>query len=494
MRTHGSCEEMEDGIMRLENMKYDFPKMPEEMRTMIEKEVNKQVTIEQPQFRKNRRAAGRTVAASLAAVMLCGTTVFAGVNIYRMQQEKIGEHGVSVNIAGNETAGAETGDVVQTQQSVAIPNVRLEVGYVPEGMVRTEQGKYSFENALNQGGVSMAFFKMDTGDDQFEVKHGNVVSSEEFTVNGRQGVYLEYPDLYEEEITFNQRIYVAFTDVHYVMELYAASDVSKEEALKIAENVKLVPTDNMEDEALVVAQNWSDYQKGMEESQQQEGLEIRTSIAKEEMKNIHGVGDSFVLKDQNLTAKVSDVKVTDDISLLDASYQDEDLQNEADENGKLRPATVQYVKDGDMNSLSQEISSRQVPQKLVYTTVEYTNTGSETLTDVLFFASMMRIKEADGKMQIQNEYETPAQGDEWERAVNHGLSNFWEMSYYDVHGGERGNNYIPSIEPGETVTVHMAWVVTEEELDSLFLNLDSNASSYEFSDSALEVGYVDIRQ
>ena len=40
----------------------------------------------------------------------------------------------------------------------------------------------------------------------------------------------------------------------------------------------------------------------------------------------------------------------------------------------------------------------------------------------------------------------------------------------------------------------MAWIVTEEELSMLYLNLDPSGGSYEFSESALKTGYVDIRQ
>lgn len=472
--------------MGFENLKYDFPKMPEEMRTMIEKEVKKQLNTEQPKSR-NKKAVRKTVALSLAAVMLCGLTVFAA-GIYRLQQEQIGEHGVSVNI----TADGDTAEQPD-KASVVIPNVKLEIGYLPEGMVQTEPGKYSFEDALSQGGVSMAFYRMDTGDDKFEIQHGDVLSSEEFTAGEYQGVYLEYPHLYEDEITFNQRIYVAYTDVHYVMEMYAASDISKEEALKIAESVKLVPTEDTAGEDLVTAQNWSECQKGFDEASEGEACETITAVAAADMKNTHMVGDSFPVNDQGLTAKVSDVKITDDISLLDAAQVDEDLRNETDNSKKLLPATIQYIKEGDLDSLSQEVSSRQVPQKLVYATVEYTNTSSEEMNDVLFFGSLPRIHEADGQMQITAE-ETPAAGEEWERAVNYGLSDSWEMAYYDVHGGERGNNYIPVIKPGETVTVHMAWVVTEEELGELYINLDSYGSAYEFSETSLETGYVDIRR
>lgn len=482
--------------MRFEDLKHDFPKMPEEMRAMIEQEVEKQVrqadsqqtAVRRPRF-AGRRAAGRTLAASLAAVMLCGLTVFAGAGIYRLQQEKKGEHGVSVNITGSESSASD-----MEGETLSIPNVRVEVGYLPEGMVKTERGKYSFEDARGQGGVTMTFYRMDTGDDKFEAEHGDVLSGEEFTAGGYQGVYLEYPRLYQDEISFNQRIYVAFTDVHYVMEMYAASDVSREDALKIAQNVKLIPTDDTQDENFVNAWNWSSRKEDSDKkSAPGEGCETITAVAKEKMNNTHAVGESFPINDEGLTAKVSELKITDDLSLLDAALVDEDLRNETDGSGKLRPAVISYMKKGDMDSLSREVKSREIPQKLVFAAVEYTNTGREEMTDVLFFGSLARIREEGGQMRIIAE-EEPAPGDEWETALNQGLSDSREMIYYDVHGGERGNNYIESIGPGETVTVHMAWVVTQEELDTLYLTLDTSGGGYEFSDSSLKTGYVDIRK
>ena len=139
--------------MGFENLKRDFPEMPEEIRTMIQKEVTRQIKTEQPKLRR-RRSVGKTIAASLAAVMLCGLTVFAGVSLYRLQLQKTGEHGVSIGIE----AGEHTPEAPDTA-SVTIPNVKLEVGYLPDGMVRTEQGKYSFKDALYQGGVSMIFYR-----------------------------------------------------------------------------------------------------------------------------------------------------------------------------------------------------------------------------------------------------------------------------------------------------------------------------------------------
>lgn len=474
--------------MRLEDLKYEFPEMPKEMREMIEREVEKQVKTESPQFQRGRKTAGRTIAASIAAVLLFGTTVYAGVRAYRLTQEPTGVHGVEVKITGEDDTA---------EAPLEISDVKMEVGYLPEGMVQTEEGKYSYETDLQKGGVSLVLYKMDTGDGQFEVRHDDVSFSENFTVNGYEGVYLEKPHLYEDEISFNQRIYVAYPDVHYVLEMYAASDVTKEEAMKIAEGVKLIPAGEGEGAANISAYNWSEYQEIAEANEQYADAdwEENRTIPEEKMQNTHAVGERFPSGEEGLTLKVKDVQVADDISLLNPALVDEELKNETDENGRLLPADIQYIKEGDADSLSEVVRSRQAAQKLVYVTVEYTNEGEEELSDVLFMGTLERIAKKDGQMKMYfgDAYEEPKEGDAWTHACNRGLSAYQEMYYYDVFGGEEHKNYIDSILPGETKTVHMGWIVTEEELDLLYLNLDT-CGGMEFSDSSLALGYVDIRQ
>ena len=65
--------------MRLEDLKYEFPKMPDEMRDMVETEVARHLSMQPKEVKKMRRTrpVGKTIAASVAAVMLFGTTVFA---------------------------------------------------------------------------------------------------------------------------------------------------------------------------------------------------------------------------------------------------------------------------------------------------------------------------------------------------------------------------------------------------------------------------------
>ena len=497
---------------------------------MIEQEVEKQANIKYPKFKKAKRAAGRTLAASLAAVMLFGTTVFAGVSVYRMRQEKAGAAGVNVKITksggtqekggtatagnaaaagskaaagnaaaeGNAAAAGSAVDIAAAKEPRDIPYVKMEASYLPAGMVQTEQGKYSYQNALYKGGISIVFYYMDTKDSDFQMLHGDVISSEDITVNGHEGVYLEYQNLLpEDEIAFNQRIYVAFTDLHYVMEMYVGSDVTKEEALKTAKGIKLAKAANGKEEGVVQAFNWSEYlaREQEQESQKDQDFVFQDTATKSEMEHTHIIGEQFELED-GLMASVTDVQVSDNFSLLPQSAIDGDFQKELGADGKLRPALIQYIKGGSVDSVSELVKSHEVPQKLIYATVEYTNTGSKEQKDVLFFGSLARIKEEGGQMRIaaEGQYEKPSKTDTWTQASNRSLSHAFEMQYYDVHGGERGNNYIASIKPGETVTVHMGWLATEEELGQLYISLDPAGGASEFTDSSLKMGYVDIRQ
>jgi len=491
--------------MRLEDLEQEFPEMPEEMRAMIEREVDKQTKQKTVvTYKRRKKMARKALVASMAAVLLLGTTVFAGV-IFQMRSEKVGKYAVRTKVEGNGENLPSTEQVTETEQK--IPNVKLEVSYLPEGMVETETGKYSYQDNLYHGGVSVVFYRMDTGDNQFDMLTTNVISAEDIKVGDYDGTYLEMADAVSGDSEVTKRIYVAYTDVHYVMELYAAPDVSKEEALKVAEGIRLIPTEENDGENIVNDYNWSEYLASLQEAEDVT-FDENISVAASEMKNTHKIGETFAVSGEkvtgietgtgSLTVCVSKVQVLDNISLLNPSVMDEDaakaLAEETDEAGSLLPAKINYVKYGDgVNTVDEIVATREVPQKLVYASVEYTNTSDVTLSEVIFFGSLCKIVENGNRMEMYRG-KLPDATKDWDGASILGQAHMQEMWYYDVHGGERGNNYIPSIAPGETVTVHMAWLVPEEELGCLYLNLDTYSGSYEFSDSALQMGYVDIRQ
>lgn len=490
----------------LEDLGQHFPPMPEELRSMVEQEVRKQMGTLSP-VRRRKHMTRKILIAGLAAVMLLGTTVAAGV-VYRLRTEKVGDYAVKTKI---ESAAPQTNDLTSADlmtQDHTIQDITMEVSYLPEGMVETEEGKYSYPENLNKGGVSIVFYKMDTGDAQFEMLTTDVKETETVKVNGYDGVYFALHSGEGDEVCFNQRIYVAYTDVHYVMELFAASDVPREEALKIAEGIQLKPASNENAQDIVHAFLWSEYLKSTCEKETVETWNPDTSIPKSAMANTHAVGETFAavqapseddwLGLNHIEIKVADVQISDEVSLLDLSVLDsgdrEKLLQELDSSGKLLPAKINYIKYGDgIRTLNEVVDSREVPQKLVYVTVEYTNTGTEQLDEVLFFGNLMKIVEENGQMVC---YKGKASDERavWDEAVPQGAAHFTEMWYYDVHGGERHNNYITNLGAGKTATVHMAWLVPEEELPYLYLDLNTSGSSFEFCEESLAVGYVDIRQ
>lgn len=493
--------------IKLEDLQQNFPKMPQELRTMVEQEVQKQIGNKIAMNRKGRmRRMKKSFILILAAAMLLGTTVFATI-AYRMHSESVGTYAVKTKIEKNENDSSEIAQTNENPITFDIPDITMEVSYLPDGMVKTEEGKYSYTDAMYKGGVSIVFYKMDTGDAQFEMLTTNVKETDPVNIGGYEGVYFALQTDGGEDISFTQRIYVAYTDVHYVMEMYAASDVSKEEALKIAEGIHLQPVTNSfnletSDKEIVNAYLWSEFiASNYEEVSDSTGL----SIPAQAMKNTHTVGEAFAANPQkedpaleNVEIKVTDVQIFDTVNLLNLSAMDndfrEELQSETTPSGELLPTTINYIRYGDgINSVNEVVESRNVPQKLVYVTVEYTNQGAEELQELLFFGSLMKFVEEDGEVKCYDG-KMPGQTAVWDEAVLKGAAHHVEMWYYDVHGGEQGNNYISRLMAGETATVHMAWLVPEEELAYLYLNLDTYGDSYELSEHSLEVGYVDIRQ
>ena len=57
--------------------------------------------------------------------------------------------------------------------------------------------------------------------------------------------------------------------------------------------------------------------------------------------------------------------------------------------------------------------------------------------------------------------------------ISDGVAKTAEMTYCSVQDDYgKGKNYIPSLKPGESVQVNMAWIVNEKDLENLYLNLN----------------------
>lgn len=464
--------------MRLDNLKNEFPKMPEDMRKMVETEVEKQVNTS-----KSRFMVRKVAVAALVAIMVIGTTVFAGTQIYKLYGKKVGKYGVITKVENNETS--------TNSQKQDAPNINLVVGYMPEDMFESTEGaKWSKKDSPHLGGVSLAFYRMDK-DDKFEVLNTNVLEKKEMTIGGYEAIYLKMNNIWDKKKLFDRQIYVYYPEYRYVMLMYVGTDITDEEAIKIIEGISLEKTDSGKGNVPI-----AEWGEDILDNERVEGNSTTIdSITKDKMKNTHKIGEEFNITDYDapISAKVVSVKIMDDINALDSSNTDiEAFKERANKNGEILPNTIKYIKRGDgVNTIDKVVKETSANQKVVYVTVEYKNAGNKTLKDVLYWGSITNIvKNKDSYSIFSME---PSKADKWDYAeMEEGDFSGTEMQYCDVKGNDK--NYIKELKAGETVTVNMAFLVNEELLQYSYLNLNPIGETYSFGEEALNTGYVDIRQ
>ena len=217
---------------------------------------------------------------------------------------------------------------------------------------------------------------------------------------------------------------------------------------------------------------------------------------------MHAIGEEISLEQNGneetpgLTAMISDVELSDNIRILPENMIEEDIKEAFAENGNLLPMEVKYIRSGDgIQAVDEVVETKEVPMKIIYVTVNYKNNGDTTLSDVMFNGGIAFLTERGNEMQFDSYTdEMPKAGDTWDYVNADSVGFSQEVYLMDVYGGERHNNYIDTLKPGETVTVHMAFKVPEEKLSEMYLTLSNYGGSYYYDETSLELGYVDIRQ
>lgn len=444
---------------------------------------------------KRRHPARRLIAIAAVIVLLVTGAFAAGTAIYKMSAEPVGEYGLSLMVDFEDTAPS-----IEIKQT---PVLEITAGWLPEGMTLNpgDTMKYSYEETPWQGGFSMLTWTLDTGKETFREVVGNMQSRESLTIAGHEAEYITLLTLERESVGFNQMLYIAYPEYNRVLQIFIGEDVDKDTAVKFAENLVITETGEYLKQDII--DYHSEYYKAAEKTAstaewhavEEDYVEPKAQIiaTAAEMANTHRIGETFARNDwtQNTQIKVTDVTVGDDASIFGEGFENSDLAASLDENGKAPMNVIQFVKKGDgLNSLTEVVEEREEPTKLVAVTFEVTNDTAETQEHVHFMASLLMLEEiSDGFVIWEPASVTGVEYDyvSMSRARN-------EMRWHSVSDDcGNGGNYIPSIAPGETVSVEVGFLVSESQLDKMFLSLDGGASTC-FDEEGLAMGYVDIRQ
>ena len=479
--------------MRFEDMKNNIPETPEFIHVMIQNEVDRQLQgttiIQIPKKRKKWNGA-RVAAAAMVCVLATSTAAYAGVKMYRMYVKKQGDYSVKTGI----TSENKLADL-----PAQIHDIDFKTGYIPDGMKWVDESHLEYPQSKRMGGFSFASVLLDNDDLNQVLENKNVVESEERTFGKYEGVYLKYNNLKTEKGTFDQRIYLFCPDKYRVITIYIGDDVSKDDAVKVAENLEITENDKMMETAKMYT--WSDEVNPNVET----GDEMVTSVSEDKLK-VYKIGEDFTLsasgedKDGNnivndkISAHVDSVQTADDLKLLNGADLPEEWKNVIDSNGKLVKNKVSCIKSGDgVNSVDQVIKTENVNQKLVYATVTYTNNSDKEIKHMLYIGNLALIHHENGEYHIYNAMEQSGNG--YDRVSWDGVAHTAEMTYSSVREDYgNGGNYISSLKPGESIQVNMAWIVNEDNLADMYLNLDGEGSAYDFNGGMLEAGVVDIRR
>lgn len=115
---------------------------------------------------------------------------------------------------------------------------------------------------------------------------------------------------------------------------------------------------------------------------------------------------------------------------------------------------------------------------------------------MLYIGNLALIHHENGEYHIYNAMEQSGNG--YDRVSWDGVAHTAEMTYSSVQedygNGGNGGNYISSLKPGESIQVNMAWIVNEDNLADMYLNLDGEGGAYDFNEGMLEAEVVDIRK
>ena len=477
--------------MRLDELKNDFPDIPDFVHDMIQEEVEKQVNSSNitPMQKKSKfnRSISKVAAAAAVCIIATSTVAYAGTKLYHMYLEKQGNYGILTTIKSDENSE----DVKLPEE---IHEISVTSNYIPEGMEWTV-GRYKlgYKDALDKAGITIDTVLMDKKSLDKSLLDRNVIECENHVFGSYDGIYLKYNTINGEN-SFDQRIYLLCPEEYRVLTLYIGNTISKEEAYKFAENLVITEEDKMIKTADMTT--WSDI---IEPTVYADKINVTTNG----QLPIRQIGEAFNLdsyaEDNNgnnittdkVTACVDKVQIADNLQLLDSDKIPKVWKTAVDANGKLVQNHLSYMKKGDgVNNLDSVVREENMDQKLLFLTVTYTNISEEELNHMLYIGTLIALSKQDGGTYTIYMPGTEA-GEDYDYYTSDSVAKTAEMTYCSVQDDYgKGKNYIPSIKPGESVQVNMAWIVNEKDIKNLYLNLNGTGGCYEITENMRHTGVI----
>lgn len=407
-------------------------------------------TVKYHRYRFSRPA---VAAVSLCAAVALAGSVYAAVKLLNTSVDYDADNS-QITIAND------------LNSDTYIPPIEITPKYLPEGYEKWDDGKYSYGGEYGADGISMTDASL-TKTEQFQ------------DVSGCEEIPLEQSKLYlisREGYSYPYIALLSFEESGHTVMLYFSQDVSREELLKVCENIEIkeVPEQDPDHTYQAFA-----YESEMLEVEEVETLDV--SVPKESIVSMQEpfrqLGNIGNPEQANIQVTVTNVNVKDkaDKSLITENtvYDYEEVTENLGEDGSL----PEYTLTADYwNPEEKKIESTTLgtyPVKYVEVEAVMENLGETDEPDVNAqpqYCSLVQDSDGGFKALMFEEDKLDSKEKEWRGCSRYPLNTDHFPFYFDSSAFPGDSHFFnTALKAGEKKTVRYGFAVPEHWLDNLYL-------------------------
>lgn len=342
--------------------------------------------------------------------------------------------------------------VISAENNTSAQPMALSFGWLPDGMTETD-GKYY--DAQDRG-ISPVFWKLTDSNHIMEYSIQYAISHEQYDYNDKTVLYVQKDTTGKSGAVYDRELLIAFQDTPYVAQLYITDNVTEEEWKKIAENLTLTPSDKE------TAQEWTEPEAIMENADAP--VQLDTSRLQ-----VCQIGDivSDTVFDGNTTVSVNSASLQNNFDGLttDGIGMTADYSAYQNVDGSIADNIRTWYSCGDgVDTLNKQIEQETIPQRVLVLHLTYTNTGSEA-EEVCVSPYLFCLENDTAFSDPDALYNDIYHEDSCGELKYDGMA----FSFATNHSYQKNN--LTALQPGESADVTLAFLIDEDALDNLYLNL-----------------------
>lgn len=425
-------------------------------------------TNKKPVMRKRRIAAIAAAAVITAAVP---TSVYAGSKIYNAYKENTAKYQRNIVVDLGETSDADSAGA--GAQVIDSGIYTMNIGWIPEDLSEDDDkgyyAGYSRYDIDDWRAVDFNFFQIDDESRTFNETLNGVASEETYETKDK-AVFISGNGKDRTEV------WVAFKNTKYIAEFVAYQQFSSEELHKIADGLTLEESDTE------TASSYKAYKEEMEQFEQQEAEAADETYSEPVInigdKTLVSVGETAHNDDYDFNITVNSIKFQDNFDGIttEGIGIDYDYSKYLAADGTIADNVRTWYKYGDgVDTIDEVVQTETMPARVMVLDLTYENTGSEE-TEVCVCPSLITIDD-EGNIV----YDSDSRDDMYcEDTLSHLTTDDMHFSFFTEHESQKNN--ITSFKPGEKANVQLAFIVYEDKMSNLYLDLTSAGSGDSFID------------